>query len=72
MRSIASRGKYIRSVLGVDYDEMGFDRRKDVIVVFRIVQRHADGAVTILWKRLAERDSPKIKWDSLNSNEPGK
>ena len=72
LRSIAYRGRYIRSVLGMDYDEMGFDKRKDVIVAFRIVERHTDGSVTILWKRLAERDSPKIKWDNLQFGEPGK
>lgn len=72
LRSIAYRGKYVRSVLGMDYDEMGFDKRKDVIIAFRIVQRHVDGSVTILWKRLAERDSPKIKWDNLKLNEFGK
>ncbi len=71
LRSIAYRGKYIRSVLGMDYDEMGFDKRKDVIIAFRIVRRDADGSVTIVWKRLAERDSPKIKWSTL-SDEIGK
>lgn len=71
LRSVAYRGKHIRSVLGEDYDEMEFDKRKDVIIAFRIVRRHADGSVTILWKRLAERDSPKIKWSYNGSDQSG-
>lgn len=34
--------------------------RKDIIIVFRVVRRHADGSVTLLWKRLREKDSPIV------------
>lgn len=62
LRSIAYRGKYSRTVGGVVFDAMEMDRRKDVLVAFRIVRRRDDGAVTILWKILTEQDSPRSNW----------
>lgn len=61
LRSIAYNGKYMRSASGVTYNELDFDKRKDVIVAFRIVRKDSDGSVTILWKKLRENDSPKLK-----------
>lgn len=63
LRSVAYRGKYFRAVSGFTYNELDFDKRSDVIVAFRIVRRHEDGAVTILWKQLAKQVSPKTKWE---------
>ena len=61
LRSIAYGGKYFRAVGNLTYNEFNYDKRKDVIVVFRIVERNAEGSVTILWKILQEKDSPEIK-----------
>lgn len=61
LRSIAYEGKYFRAVRNVTYNELSFDRRKDVIVVFRIIEKDADGNVTILWKTLQEKDAPEVK-----------
>ncbi len=61
LRSIAYDGKYMRSIKGVTYDEFDFDKRDDVIVAFRIVEKDEQGNVTILWKRLQKNDSPKLK-----------
>ncbi len=61
LRSIAYDGKYFRAVNGFTYNEFDFDKRKDVIVVFRIVEKDETGNVTILWKELREKDSPEIK-----------
>lgn len=61
LRSIAYDGKYMRAIKGVTYNEFDFDRREDIIVAFRIVEKDADGNVTILWKEMQEKDSPKIK-----------
>lgn len=61
LRSIAYGGKSPRSIKGLAYNEFDYDKRKDVIVVFRIVEKDADGNVTILWKQLQEKDSPKIR-----------
>ena len=61
MRSIAYRSEFYRTVEGVEYDEMGFDTRKDVIVAFRVIGYEPDQSVTIAWKEIFRRDSPRIK-----------
>jgi hypothetical protein len=61
LRSIAYRGKVLRSVGNVKYNEMDFDKRRDVVVVFRIVEKSEKGDITILWKEISRQDSPVIK-----------
>lgn len=61
LRSVAYGGKYFRAVGTVTYNEFDYDRRRDVIVVFRIVEKDEAGNVTILWKKLQEKDSPDVK-----------
>jgi hypothetical protein len=61
LRSIAYRGIFMRSVDGISYDELEFDKRRDVIVVFRVVDTDAAGNVTIAWKRLKDTEAPKLK-----------
>lgn len=39
---------------------VSIDKRKDLILAFRIIRKEADGNITILWKELARRDSPKV------------
>lgn len=60
LRSIAYRGSYYRTLDGFVYDELYFDKRMDVTVAFRIVRRDEEG-ITIIWKKLLEKDSPKVK-----------
>lgn len=61
LRSIAFRAKYIRSIDGVVYDELDFDKRRDQIVAFQVIARDADGSVTIVWKRLKDAEAPKLE-----------
>ena len=61
LRTIAYRGKSLRAMDGVVFNELDFDKRKDVTIVFRIVNRAEDGSVMILWKLLDKKNSPKIK-----------
>lgn len=68
LRSIAYRGVYPQAVQRYVYNEFEFDKREDVIVAFRIVRRYDDGAVLILWKRLAQKTSPKLKQASENKD----
>lgn len=60
LRSIAYDGKFHRTVKGFVYDEFDFDKRKDVIVGFRVIRREADGGVTVLWKELSRKNAPKL------------
>src|SRR5439155_4050276 len=61
LRSIAYRGKVMRSVQGASYNELDFDRRRDVIFAFRVVAMEADGSVTVVWTELQNLESPKLK-----------
>lgn len=61
LRSIAYRGTYKRFVEGTIYDEFQFDKRRDVLVVFRVVEIDSAGNVTILWKELKQSESPTLK-----------
>jgi hypothetical protein len=38
------------------------DDRDDIIVTFRIVRKEADGNVTIVWKELNRKETPKLKF----------
>lgn len=60
LRSIAYRNKIPRSVSGFRYNEMDFDKRKDILVVFRIIEKETNGDITVLWKELFQQDSPKL------------
>lgn len=61
LRSVAYGGKYFRSVKNLTYNEFDYDKRRDVIVVFRIVEKDDAGNITILWKKLQEKGSPQVK-----------
>ncbi|MBK9153614.1 MAG: hypothetical protein IPM25_05280 [Chloracidobacterium sp.] len=61
LRSIAYRGQFFRSIGGVRYDELDLDRRRDIIVAFRVVERDSAGNVTIAWKVLKDNEAPKLK-----------
>jgi len=61
LRSIAYQGTVMRTIQTLSYNELDVDKRKDVIVVFRVVKRDADGSVTILWKELSNKNAPRLK-----------
>ena len=61
LRSIAYKGNSVQSIQGVTFDEMELDKRKEVVVAFRVIRRDEDGTVTLLWKELASKNSPKLK-----------
>jgi hypothetical protein len=61
LRSIAYKGKAARSVNGITYNELDFDKRRDILVVFRIVGIEANGNVTAVWKLLSNKESPTLK-----------
>jgi hypothetical protein len=65
LRSIAYGGKYFRAAGQITYNEFDYDKRRDVIVVFRIVEKDEAGNVTILWKKLQEKNAPAIKRENV-------
>lgn len=63
MRIVAYRGSFYRSFRGWIFDLISGDHRVDLIVGFRVVRKDEDGSVTILWKELERKKSPKLKYD---------
>lgn len=61
LRSIAYRGTVVRSIEGVIYDELDYDTRADVIVVFRTVGFEQNGNLIVVWKKLKTSQPPKVK-----------
>lgn len=68
LRSIAYRGNILRSANGLSYNELDYDKRKDIVVTFRVVRKHSDESLTLLWKRLAVKDSPKLSVKNVAGN----
>lgn len=60
LRSIAYRGTIYKTAQGFVYNELDYDKRKDILVAFRVVKIDSEGNATILWKQLAVKDAPKI------------
>ncbi len=51
MRSISYRSK-IKTA--------SFDKRTDIIVVFKVIRIEKDGSVVLIWRKLQSKDAPKI------------
>jgi len=60
IRAVAYRGKVVRSAGGIRYNELDYDKRRDVTVVFRVLEISKDG-VTLVWRKLADTEPPRIK-----------
>ena len=42
------------------FHSLAYDKRLDVIVAFRVLRVHEEGAITIVWKELHRKDAPKV------------
>ena len=61
MRSIAYGGKAFITLGTRRINVFKFDKRTDIIVVFKIIKSHDDGSVSIIWKELKETLAPVLK-----------
>ena len=61
LRSIAYRGEAFQKAAGIVYNELDFDKRRDILIAFRVVSFVPGESVTIIWKELKTSKSPKIK-----------
>lgn len=61
LRIIAYCGSFLRSFNGFVYDEFDFDKRVDITLAFKVIRKHADGSVTIIWKQIKKKNSPALK-----------
>lgn len=63
LRAVAFRGNLYQMFRGFRYDLLDGDNRIDITVAFRIIRKNDDGSLTLLWKELNRRDSPKFKFE---------
>ena len=59
LRSIAYKGKQTITPDGVEVSQV--DKRKDIIIAFRVIRKSEDGSMTILWKELTKKGAPNLK-----------
>lgn len=62
LRLVAYRGSFVQTFRGLPFDLLAGDERDDLTVAFRVLRKNKTGNLTILWKELARKDAPKIKF----------
>jgi hypothetical protein len=67
LRVIAYKGNILRTYRGFVFDMLAGDKRIDLTLAFRVVRKDDDGGVTIIWRELARRESPRIKFEKGKS-----
>jgi len=60
LRVVAYKGNVFRSFRGYRFDILEGDKRIDLTIVFRVIRKEQDGAVTLLWKEVVRKDSPRL------------
>ena len=60
LRVVAYRGNIFRTFRGYWFDLLEGDKRIDLTIAFRVVRKEQDGAVTLLWKEIGRRESPRL------------
>lgn len=60
LRTIAYNGRIMRNSASQRINILNDDQRKDVLLVFRVVRKHEDGSLTLLYKELRRQTVPKI------------
>lgn len=61
LRVIAYRGNLYQRFRGYRYNLLEGDKRIDLTLAFRVIRKDRDGGITLLWKELQRRESPKIR-----------
>lgn len=62
LRVIAYRGNIFRVFRGFRFDLLDGDKRIDLMLAFRIIRKEKDGGITVLWKELERKESPRLKF----------
>lgn len=60
LRVVAYKGNVFRSFRGYRFDILDGDKRIDLTIAFRVIRKEQDGAVTLLWKEIERKDSPRL------------
>jgi hypothetical protein len=60
LRVIAYKGNVFRVFRGFRFDLLDGDKRLDLTLAFRVIRKEQDGGITLLWKEIERKESPRI------------
>jgi len=60
LRTIAYNGRIMRNSATHRVNILEDDARKDVLLVFRVIRKHEDGSLTLLYKELSRKAVPRV------------
>lgn len=60
LRVIAYQSKIMRRVGSFKVNVLGQDKRQDLVVALRVIRKHANGSVSLLWRELSRKSAPKL------------
>lgn len=60
LRVVAYKGNIFRAFRGYRFDILDGDKRIDLTIAFRVIRKEQDGGVTLLWKEIGRKDSPRL------------
>ncbi len=60
-RIIAYRGRVEKKFGESKIDILDGDKRGDVVGVLKLIRENSDGSIVLLWKKLSEKSSPKLR-----------
>lgn len=60
LRVIAYRGRFLQTFRGFRFNMLDGDERSDLTLAFRIIRKSEDGSISLLWKELQRKNSPKL------------
>ncbi len=61
LRSIAYDGEVLRKVGPFTFNELELDKRRDILIAFRVVRLRDGQDATIVWRELDDSKAPKLK-----------
>lgn len=60
LRAVAYQGKVLGRFGRFSVDVLREDKRQDVIILIRVIRKHSNGSVSLLWRELQRKPAPKL------------
>jgi hypothetical protein len=62
LRAVAYQGKVLGRFGRFKFNVLSNDKRQDVIIAFRVIRKHSNGSVSLLWRELQRKPAPKLEF----------
>jgi hypothetical protein len=60
LRAVAYQGKVTGRFGRFKFNVLSDDKRQDVIIAFRVIRKHSNGSISLLWRELQRKPAPKL------------